>query len=54
MNKEENHEIYKIKSKFLGASDIVNGTASLYEIREKEMDSAIKRTLKTIDEKPFV
>lgn len=28
--------------KYLSASDIVNGTANLFEIKEKEMESALK------------
>lgn len=29
-------------NKYLSPSDIVNGTANLYEIKEKEMEAALK------------
>jgi|GEM_PF-3988281 len=29
-------------NKYLSSSDIVNGTANLYKIKEKEMESALK------------
>jgi hypothetical protein len=35
-------EIEKEEVKYLGASDIVNGTASLYKIREKEMKTDLE------------
>lgn len=35
-------------NKYLGASDIVNSTANLYIIKEKEMESALKEIYKEI------
>lgn len=39
---------YNEQSNNLGASDIVNGTACLYSIREKEMETALKDLYKEI------
>lgn len=35
-------------NKYLGASDIVNSTANLYVIKEKEMESALNEIYKEI------
>jgi hypothetical protein len=51
VNNSKKDNIFKIQSKYLGASDIVNGTPSLYEPREKEMETAIEEILKEIDER---
>jgi hypothetical protein len=42
-------DIKKEGSKYLGASDIVNGTAPLYKIEEKEMESAIEDIMDNIN-----
>lgn len=41
MDDQENLKI-KEKNNYLNPSDIVNGTANLYEIKEKEMEAALK------------
>lgn len=51
MSNSKKENIPRIQSKYLGASDIVNGTPSLYKPREKEMESALDEILKEIDER---
>lgn len=50
MEHKRNNEVKKERTGYLGASDIVNGSPSMYEIREEEMESALRNIMKEIDE----
>lgn len=49
--KENENKIIKETSKYLGASDVVNGTPALYSFNEKEMESALEEIYREIDNK---
>lgn len=42
-------KVKNVEDGYMGASDIVNGTASLYKIDEKEMETALKDIYKELN-----
>lgn len=44
-------KVQKEKVEYLGASDIVNGTPALYDIKEPEMESALNEVMKELYER---
>lgn len=49
MNNKDN-EYKKLQSDYLGASDIVNQVGGQYIIKEEEMESALKRVFRDIED----
>ena len=50
MYNNKDNIIPKEESKYLGASDIVNGAANTFQIKEEEMATALEEIMKEINE----